>query len=180
MWVIRVSWAQSGVCSFGWNFEWTHKNLEFRRHRMWSLNRQLQCKSVKIYRAQTLQYLALTKISAKRAHPRDQLSIGPDRYPSGSRVAHSFGSDKLYIVLSNKCFKCIQCICCGIDIRPSQDHRILRVQTVRINLASIYIWWLPKCLYYEASNIFICHLLPELWSILSGTWKICSSCYICV
>ena len=70
---------------------------------------------------------------------RDQLSIGPDRYPSGSRVAHSFGSDKLYIVLSNKCFKCIQCICCGIDIRPSQDHRILRVQTVRINLASIYI-----------------------------------------
>ena len=24
-------------------FKWTHKNLEFRRHRMWSLNRQLQC-----------------------------------------------------------------------------------------------------------------------------------------
>ena len=36
---------------------------------MWSLNRQLQCKSVKIYRAQTPQNLALTKISAKRAHP---------------------------------------------------------------------------------------------------------------
>ena len=32
-----------GVCSFCWNFEWTHKNLEFRHHRMWSLNRQLQC-----------------------------------------------------------------------------------------------------------------------------------------
>ena len=50
-------------------FQWTHKNLEFRRHRMWSLNRQLQCKSVKIYRAQSSQYLALSKISAKRAHP---------------------------------------------------------------------------------------------------------------
>ena len=24
-------------------FQWTHKNLEFRRHRMWSLNRRLQC-----------------------------------------------------------------------------------------------------------------------------------------
>ena len=32
-----------GVCSFCWNFEWTHTNLKFRRHRMWSLNRQLQC-----------------------------------------------------------------------------------------------------------------------------------------
>ena len=67
--------CQSGVCSFCWNFEWTHKNLEFRRHRMLSLNRQLQCKSVKIYRAQTSQYLALTKISAKRAHPWDNPNI---------------------------------------------------------------------------------------------------------
>ena len=54
---------------------------------------------------------------------------------STSRVAHSFGSDKLYICLSNKCFNCIQHICCVTDVRPSQDHRILRVQTVRINLA---------------------------------------------
>ena len=45
--------------------KWTHKNLELRRHRMWSLNRQLQCKSVKIYRAQTPQNLALTKILHK-------------------------------------------------------------------------------------------------------------------
>ena len=45
------------------------KTWEFRRHRMWSLNRQLQCKSVKIYQAQTPQYLTLIKISAKRAHP---------------------------------------------------------------------------------------------------------------
>ena len=29
-----------------------------------------------------------------------------------SRVAHRFGSDKLYICLSNKCFNCNQCICC--------------------------------------------------------------------
>ena len=46
---------------------------------MWSLNRQLQCKSVKIYRAQTPENLALTKIllnfsktstpSWKLAHP---------------------------------------------------------------------------------------------------------------
>ena len=35
-----------------------------------------------------------------------------------SRVAHRFGSDKLYICLSNKCFNCIQCICCVTDVRP--------------------------------------------------------------
>ena len=74
---------------------------------------------------------------------------------STSRVAHSFSSDKLYICLSNKCFNCIQCNCCVTDVRPSQDHRILHVQTVRINLAKellneffphldfyfVYIWW---------------------------------------
>ena len=59
-------------------------------------------------------------------------AVGPT-----SRVAHSFGSDKLYICLSNKCFNCIQCICCVTDVRPSQDHRILRVQMVRINLANL-------------------------------------------
>ena len=66
---LPIQTPHSGVCSFCWNFEWTHKNLEFRHHRMLSLNRQLQCKSVKIYWAQTSQYLALTKISAKWAHP---------------------------------------------------------------------------------------------------------------
>ena len=30
-----------------------------------------------------------------------------------------------------------QDICCGIDVRPSQDHRILCMQTVQINLASL-------------------------------------------
>ena len=30
----------------------------------------------------------------------------------------------------------IQCIHCEIDVRPWQDHRILRVQTVRTNLAN--------------------------------------------
>ena len=38
--------------------------------------------------------------------------------PAASRVARSFGSDKLYICLSNKCFNCIQCICWVTDIRP--------------------------------------------------------------
>ena len=57
-----------GMCSFWWNFKWTHKILEFRRHRILSLNRQLQCKSVKIYRGQTPQYLALRQILVKRAH----------------------------------------------------------------------------------------------------------------
>ena len=52
-----------------------------------------------------------------------------------SRVAHSFGSGKLYICLSNKCFKVHPVYSLCIDVRPSQDHRILRMQMVRINLA---------------------------------------------
>ena len=35
-----------------------------------------------------------------------------------SRVAHRFGSGKLYICLSNKCFNSIQRICCVTDVRP--------------------------------------------------------------
>ena len=35
-----------------------------------------------------------------------------------SREANRFSSDKLYICLSNKCFDCIQCICCVTDLRP--------------------------------------------------------------
>ena len=46
-------------------FIWTLRNLEFRCHRKWSLNRRFQCKSKKNYRAQTLQNLALTKIWQK-------------------------------------------------------------------------------------------------------------------
>ena len=40
-------------------------------------------------------------------------------------------------------FNCIQCICCVIDVRPSQDHRILRMQTVQINLQlyPVYLLW---------------------------------------
>ena len=66
-----------------------------------------------------------------------EVNVAVDASESGatSRVARSFGSNKLYICLSNKCFNCIQRICCLIDIRPSQDHRILCVQTVQINLA---------------------------------------------
>ena len=54
---------------------------------------------------------------------------------SASRVAHSFCSNKLYICLSNKCFKVYPVDSLCTDVRPSQDHRILRMQTVRINLA---------------------------------------------
>ena len=43
-------------------FKWTQRNWEFRRNRKWSLNRQFQCKSMKNYRAQTPQNLALTEI----------------------------------------------------------------------------------------------------------------------
>ena len=43
-------------------FKWTQRNWEFRRHRKWNMNRQFQCKSMKNYRAQTRQNLALTKI----------------------------------------------------------------------------------------------------------------------
>ena len=46
-------------------------------HRMWSLNRQLQCKSVKIYRAQTPQNLALTKILHKFRKMSAPLSVLP-------------------------------------------------------------------------------------------------------
>ena len=64
----------------------------------------------------------------------DSRAVGPT-----SRVAHRFGSGKLYICLSNKCFNHIQRICSVTDVRPSQDHRILRVQTVQINLAHVFI-----------------------------------------
>ena len=50
-------------------------------------------------------------------------------------VAHRFGRDKLYICLNNKCFKLHPVYSLCTDIRPSQDHRILRMQPVRINLA---------------------------------------------
>ena len=37
----------------------------------------------------------------------------------------------------------LACIRCGIDVRPSQDHRILRMQTVQINLQlyPVYLLW---------------------------------------
>ena len=41
----------------------------------------------------------------------------------------------MYIRLSNKCFKRYPVYSLCTDVRPSQDHRILRMQTVRINLA---------------------------------------------
>ena len=54
--------------------------------------------------------------------------------------AHSFGSDKLYICLSNKCFKVYPAYSlCVTDVRPSQDHRILRMCNRQINLELCYI-----------------------------------------
>ena len=64
-------------------FKWTHKNLEFRHHRMLILNRQLQCKSEKIYRAQTAQNLALTKILHKLRETSIPLGRHPWQTPPG-------------------------------------------------------------------------------------------------
>ena len=76
----RQVWGRMKVCTRKWTitplgcarfpeiwtlFMWTRRNWEFRRHRMWSLNRQFQCKSMKNYRAQTPQNLGLTKILHK-------------------------------------------------------------------------------------------------------------------
>ena len=55
--------------------------------------------------------------------------------PATSRVTCRFGSDKLYICLSNKCFKVYPVYSLCIDVRPSQDHRILCMQKVWISLA---------------------------------------------
>ena len=62
-------------------------------------------------------------------------TVGSLRVARLEHVAHRFGSDKLYICLSNKCFKVYPVYSLCTDVRPSQDHRILRMQTVRINLA---------------------------------------------
>ena len=75
-----------------------------------------------------------------QSHSR--ISVSKSR--SNSRVAHSFGSDKLYICLSNKCFKVYPVYSLCTDVRPSQDHRILRMQTVRINLAQATVTWLNR------------------------------------
>ena len=62
-WIRDCSFRLPGVWSFCRNLDIFQVNSQkLRRHRMWSLNRQLQCKSVKIYWAQTTQNLALTKI----------------------------------------------------------------------------------------------------------------------
>ena len=62
--------------------------------------------------------------------------MGPDWYTPGSRIARRFGSDKLYICLSNKCFKVYPVYSLCTDVRPSQDHRIIHMQLVQINLAA--------------------------------------------
>ena len=66
---------------------------------MWSLNRQLQCKSVKIYRAQTPQNLALTKISAKRAHPRGGSTQKYLWHPQQSNFLHLCTVFKFWLLL---------------------------------------------------------------------------------
>ena len=51
-------------------------------------------------------------------------------------VAHKSGSGKLYICLSNKRFMVYPVYSLCTDVRPSQDHQILCMQMVRINLAA--------------------------------------------
>ena len=62
-------------------------------------------------------------------------TVGSLRVARLEQVAHRFGSDKLYICLSNKCFKVYPVYSLCTDVRPSQDYRILHMQTVQINLA---------------------------------------------
>ena len=57
-----------------------------------------------------------------------------------SRVAHRFGSGKLYICLNNKCFELHPVYSLCTDVRPSQDHWILCMQSVRINLATLFLF----------------------------------------
>ena len=84
---------------------------------------------------------------------------------STSRVAHSFGSGKLYTCLSNKCFKVYPVYSLCTDVRPSQDHRILHMQMVRINLAI----WTSDILYYACIMIFE-------FSVNRSFWHRCQNC----
>ena len=83
----------------------------------------------------TSSYLRHRTVQCEVSQSRSRTSASKSR--STTRVAHSFGSDKLYIRLSNKCFKVYPVYSLCTDVRPSQDHRILRMQTVRINLAKM-------------------------------------------
>ena len=71
-------------------------------------------------------------------------TVGSLRVTRLEQVAHRFGSDKLYICLSNKCFKVYPVYSLCTDVRPSQDHRILRMQIVRINLATDFYFIMNK------------------------------------
>ena len=77
-------------------------------------------------------------------------TVGSLRVTRLKQVAHRFGSDKLYISLSNKCFKVYPVYSLCTDVRPSQDHRILRMQMVRINLAKLAQFW---CTVMDYSSI---------------------------
>ena len=70
----------------------------------------------------TAQYSARS-LSCSQSAVADRVAVGFSESRATSRVAHRFGSDKLYICLSNKCFNCIQHICCVTDIRPNRITR---------------------------------------------------------
>ena len=57
-------------------------------------------------------------------------TVGSLRVARLEQVAHRFGSNKLYMCHRNKCFKVYPVYLLCTDIRPSQDHRILCMQTV--------------------------------------------------
>ena len=93
-------------------FKWTYRNLEFRRQRMWSLNRQLQCKSVKIYWAQTPQNLVLTKILHKLRKTSTPLGRHPraDTLPSADHPPPRDG--QWCILVECGCSVTINCAIC--------------------------------------------------------------------
>ena len=66
-------------------------------------------------------------------------TVGSLRVARLEQVAHRFGNNKLYISLNNKCFKVYPVYSLCTDVRPSQDHRILCMQTVRRNLAIVCV-----------------------------------------
>ena len=85
-------------------------------------------------RHRTVQYSAQS-LAHSVTSTRSMQSVQTRQLPS--RVARRFGSDKLYICLSNKCFKLHPVYLLCTDIRPLQDHRILRVQPVWIKVAKL-------------------------------------------
>ena len=99
-------------------------------------------------------------------------TVGSLRVARLEHIAHRFSSEELYICLSNKCFKVCPVYSLCTDIRPSQDHRILRMQTVRINLAVFLCRTklIPFLKYNFSVFVYFqtcANLLVEIWCVTS-------------